>query len=351
MAQWTTREMGEAMVAAVVALAPCSRPRGRGRVECPVWFELDERTRRPRDNPASLIVDPATAVAYDARRRRAYTAKTFAGALGMTLPELMARYGCGPTEPARRPQSPPPSAPGVDELRALLRCCRRVTTDRAAVAFLEGRSIDPWAVAERRLALVLPVDAPRFRWARQSGVPWQETGHRLIVPTFDPNGRLAGVQARSLEDKPDHKSLNPHGDGAIRGKAMACPFAVEVLRGPAGAHLVELSRALWCQGLAASVVVEGVPDFLRWASAFDVEDPEAPAVFGIVNGSWSNELAARFPDGATVCIATHHDDPGEGYAARVVESFEGRDIGLLRHPGDDDDESGAATMPAEDEAR
>ena len=45
---------------------------------------------------------------------------------------------------------------------------------------------------------------------------------------------------------------------------------------------------------------------------------EPPVSLGIPGtGTWSDELAARIPDGARVTIATDADNAGDGYAAML----------------------------------
>src|SRR5262249_38341057 len=72
------------------------------------------------------------------------------------------------------------------------------------------------------------------------------------------------------------------------------------------------------------VVVEGEPDWWTWATRWGEAHDLAPAVLGLVSGSWTEEIAARVPDGTSVVVRTHADRPGGGYAERVVRSPEGR---------------------------
>ena len=98
-----------------------------------------------------------------------------------------------------------------------------------------------------------------------------------------------------------------------------------------------LARLLLASGAPAwwrpvrIVVCEGVPDWLTWASRYSDADLLAPAVLGIISGSWSQELAARVPDGAGVVVRQHPDDAGHGYAARIVATLRGRcDVRVAR---------------------
>jgi hypothetical protein len=58
--------------------------------------------------------------------------------------------------------------------------------------------------------------------------------------------------------------------------------------------------------------------------AFSDANELAPAVLGIVNGSWTEEIAARIPDGTRVVVRTHSDGAGDDYAAKIVHSLSAR---------------------------
>lgn len=92
------------------------------------------------------------------------------------------------------------------------------------------------------------------------------------------------------------------------------------------------------------VIVEGVPDWLTWAT----HGMEAKAVFGVAAGSWCVELALRVPDGSEVVIRTHRDEAGDKYAAGIIDSFHGRDgVRLLRGgwPMDENDSLRDGMLP------
>lgn len=63
---------------------------------------------------------------------------------------------------------------------------------------------------------------------------------------------------------------------------------------------------------------EGVPDWLTWATGYSDGDEDAPAVLGLIPGSWSRELAERIRDGARVVIRQHPDAAGRGYASTIT---------------------------------
>jgi hypothetical protein len=71
-------------------------------------------------------------------------------------------------------------------------------------------------------------------------------------------------------------------------------------------------------------VAEGEPDFLTWATRFSDADEAAPAVLGVVSGSWTTCIADRMPDGARMIVRTDHDEPGEKYAHTIQMTLRGR---------------------------
>jgi hypothetical protein len=95
---------------------------------------------------------------------------------------------------------------------------------------------------------------------------------------------------------------------------MADALALDVLRSGA--------RPDWLEPPLRIVIAEGEPDWLTWSirRAFGSPTP-AYGVLGIVVGSWSEELAARIPDGSRVTIRTDHDEPGEKYAVEIASTL------------------------------
>jgi hypothetical protein len=69
------------------------------------------------------------------------------------------------------------------------------------------------------------------------------------------------------------------------------------------------------------VVTEGVPDFLTWTTLFGDAAEAAPAVVGMISGSWTKEIAARVSDGTAVYVRQHSDAAGAKYSARIVETL------------------------------
>lgn len=214
------------------------------------------------------------------------------------------------------PQYPPPG-----DVLALLQRCRVVTADKRISTWLsDERGLDARAVAGRGLAAALSWGTECPAWARTGnaeteGKPWSQTGYRLLVPMLDASGRLRNVLARFVGTPKSERAPKSRAAKGYQRRAL-------VLADDPGRQL--LAGALDTRGRALRVVVaEGEMDLLTFASA---PEPEGTcrAVIGIVNGSWSDDVAARIPDGATVVVATHHDSDGEKYRKAIVRSLEPR---------------------------
>lgn len=201
-------------------------------------------------------------------------------------------------------EKPSPPLLGDAEVADFWRTCVPVTADPEVATFLGvARGIDPAKVAAADSARALPESASVPRWASCRGA-WSNTGRRLIVPMFDPLGRMRSFRARLLRAPAgeEPKSAGPKGY-SCRGCVFASPPALAILRGePVSCSVV--------------VITEGEPDTLA-ASVAAFGGGEFVAVVGIVQGSFTPEIAARIPRAARVVIATHHDEQGDKYAAAV----------------------------------
>ena len=214
----------------------------------------------------------------------------------------------------RTPVAPiePPKRPAVDEL---LSQCTSVDRDAEVSAQLRARCIDVAHVVDRRLAFALPKDAVCPSWAAFRNVPWSKSGHRLIVPMFGPTGKIESPHARTLVPPVVGipKGLSPAGY-SIGGLVFADPLA---------RRLLETGEAPAWWTARTIIIAEGGPDFLTWSTQYgDAEG--APAVFGIISGSWTADIAARIPSGCKILCRTHADDAGRKYAAAVVATLSDR---------------------------
>jgi hypothetical protein len=232
-------------------------------------------------------------------------------AQGLCEPAPGAPCLAAPRRPPPPPvEAPPPARPPAAELAQLWAACLPVLDDVEVSGWLRSRGLDAGDVELHDLARALPCDLAVPAWARFRGASWGAAGYRAILPMCDAEGRLSSVRARAIRKVAGPKALAPAGS-EVRGLVLADGLARQGLAGEA----LEIRRV---------VVTEGEPDYLTWAAHYSDADESAPAVLGIVAGSWTAELAARIPDGAEVTIASHHDRSGDGYAAAIVASLAGR---------------------------
>jgi hypothetical protein len=214
-----------------------------------------------------------------------------------------------------RTYTPKPKAlayPPLDEVEALLDACTTMLPgadlascyqDEDLRRYLAGRAIDPEDAWRRGLVYHLPMDARVPSWA-VCGQPWTQSGHRLLCPLFDRRGALRSVRAwRPGSTAP--KRVAPKGF-TTAGLVLADLWGQAMLQGQ-GDHM-------------HVAIVEGEPDFLTLATGGRLLD-ERPAILGVASGSWTDELAARIPDGAELRIATDPDHAGDAYAKTIAATL------------------------------
>lgn len=258
-------------------------------------------------------------------------------AAGLCDPDPRDTNSPGPGRAFRRPPPPPapveapPLRPPPAEVLELWERCATVTADAEASAWLRSRELDPGEVAARDLARALPVAGTLPRWARyrgpgcDDGASWRDAPQRfrIVVPMFGAGGSLESLHVRALaptDPKGRDKAAAPAGF-QVRGLVFADALARSML---GGAPLGDGSPAAELVKRAGLVVAEGEPDFLTWATRWSETAEAAPAVLGIVAGSWSAELAARVPDGARVALWTDPDRDGDRYAEAIRTTLAGR---------------------------
>ncbi len=235
------------------------------------------------------------------------------------------RFRSSRARPRRGRRSAPPPAPPArvdpDEVAELWEACWRLLDHRPTCDWLRGFRVDPADVEDLDLARVLPPAGELPGWARlfAGGPDWRRLGHPLVLPMFDARGELRSLHARALDPGAKRKTLNPLG-GSPAGLVFAEPLGRLLLSGEADA----LDRA----PRPDVVVVEGVTDFLvaatRAGTGAALE--AAPAVLGVVSGSWAEDspLAQRIPEGVRVAVWTDPDEAGDRYAAKIIKSLAGR---------------------------
>lgn len=206
--------------------------------------------------------------------------------------------------------------------------CASVLDDEEVRAWLKSRCLDAGDVDLHDVARALPTTVLLPRWAQMNKVNWWKSGHRLLLRTFNAQGAHASMRGRyvraAVEGAPKvTKSLTPGGT-TTTGLVMANSLGQRLLAGDAEAvEVVQRSGA---------VMAEGDVDFLTWATRFSDADDSAPAVFGYLNTSWTDELAARIPDGTRVRIRAHDDEPGREYARTIGRTLFPRCIVSILEP-------------------
>ncbi len=228
-----------------------------------------------------------------------------------------ARFSLPTNQPARpQPALVPPPRPGSTDLATLWDAAVAVTEDDEVASWCTLRGFDPAAIDDWDLARAIPRDTTLPRWAyTNKGGTWVQSSHRLLVPLYDASGNLASFRARAvIGDGQLSKSLAPTGF-RCEGLVFACPLARQFLAGAA--------PTWWDKN--AFVISEGEVDFLTWAIRYHYERYQrVPACLGVVSGSWSQSIADRIPDGATVNVRTHADAAGMRYAVDISQTLVNR---------------------------
>lgn len=271
-----------------------------------------------RELVATTLMDAAVAAGLPAAEARGHIDRGIRR--GEQTPRNLGQVGGSSGRSSVRPRAPRPTHrapkfPPGSEVRALWEDGLGITEDREVVRVLNERRLDPRAVEDWDLARVIRRGASLPSWASMGSMgPWSETGHRLMVRTWDSDGKHTSIRARRIEgDVCLPKSLAPTGF-STKGLILADPLGQQLLGG----------EVLDWWDPAEVVISEGEFDWLTWASRQREEREQGPAFLGVVAGGWSTVAAARIPDGARVAIRTDHDPAGESYASEIARSLQGR---------------------------
>lgn len=207
---------------------------------------------------------------------------------------------------------PSPIRPPALEVRSLWEACTPVTIDIEVTNWLVGRALEPKKCAMEDVVRALPSGLEPPDWA-VFGRPWNQSGHRVIVPMYGPEGELETLHARALrprDPKGRDKAASPKG-AQVAGTIMANNVGLDLLRRTEGQGIEAFN--------AMVLIAEGVPDFLTWATHTEVY-----AVFGVIAGSWTDAFAECIPRDVRVLIRTHDDDTGHKYAQQIGETLRDR---------------------------
>ncbi len=203
---------------------------------------------------------------------------------------------------------PPPPRPQRADLIRLWRGATKTNSDDEVQKWLNGRCIDPTVVDKRNLARAIATDQPMPSWAKCRAVSWVD-GYRLIIPAYNPRGRVTSFRARWVSTQPQKmKEVSAACGPRSAGGLVYCSDPKFLARGRSGTP----QRIMF---------VEGGPDYLTAATKLNDW-----VVIGIWSGAWAVEFAHRIPDHSDVLIYPHHDESGLRYARGIYRSLKLRNI-------------------------
>lgn len=198
---------------------------------------------------------------------------------------------------------PPPEYPPVDELREMWGSAIKPVDDPQVAAWFESRGLSTDVSTE--ICRVIPLDYELPEWAiyrdeshEKGRYDWLMSGHRLIFPLYNAEGRIRSFKIRCVTDG-KLKNVNPRGYSTA-GLCFACETGQDALN---KATPVE-----------TAVIVEGEVDFL---SSVQNRQDDKTAVYGVYSGAWSDDHAARV-SADNWYFLTDDDDPGDGYIDAVL---------------------------------
>ena len=220
----------------------------------------------------------------------------------------------------RLPPSHPLNRPRAGEAARLWGQCVPVTADTEVVGWLRESDIDAQVTAALDLARALPRDIATPPWARYGTSPWNVDGYRLLLPMYSASGEMDALYARALR---------PLGESTVTKKS--CPVVTSltglILANEVGRHLLRTGDWPDNSSWRTVIIAGGAIDFLEWSAAVQIQ---AAAVLGIVPGSWTDELAARIPDGCRVMVRAHSNPITGRYAHRVQAALHRRCEVIIR---------------------
>jgi len=196
--------------------------------------------------------------------------------------------------------------PSVGLLRSLVAHSRPAHEDPAGAGWLRSRLGSDLA-SRQGLVRILRTDMVWPPECTFRGRAWGALGIRLIVDLYDERGIRRSLRGRNVDPacNPEEKAAAlACGPGSSAGLVMANGPGREML-----VHGGQGERILVC---------EGEPDFLQQGARL------SSPVLGIISGSWTQAFGDRISDGTQVYVATHHDEAGQKYFKKIVDTLAGR---------------------------
>ncbi len=207
--------------------------------------------------------------------------------------------------PLPKRQPVPIQYPPVDELRDMWEAAVAVTEDDLALSMLSDRGINIKSICD--LCRVIPKNYDLPSWAiyrddthEKGRYDWIMSGHRLIIPLYNHEGKIRSFKARCITGG-SLKNVNPQ-DYSPAELCMANEAAQNMMAD--GSHA---DVAFFC---------EGEMDFLSLVSC----DDSGAAIFGIYSGAWSGKHTERLNTDRVIFL-TDNDDAGDAYKMRLFESI------------------------------
>jgi hypothetical protein len=248
-----------------------------------------------------------------------------------------------------------------DDIRARRTPALEIVAARQVADYLRSkRNLDPTLIADANLAVALVRDDRALGFMRIGRRRWFDMGYGLLLKLYDHHGVARNVLARCARELLPKmpKSTSPQGDGQTFKRSRLCmanalgrqmlqhgthpskwPAAVSGDPFPLESAWWPESEPFWL------VIAEGELDYLTWATspAWPESNPFAPAVIGIVEGSWHRCFAERIPLNTRIIISEQTkpdgspDPAAQKYTAKIRATLEGRDdltIDIWHAPSD-----------------
>lgn len=207
-------------------------------------------------------------------------------------------------EPPKRAAPPPPEYPPIDDLRDMWNGCKPPADDPQSREWFGSRRLSTDALED--LCRVIPQEYYLPAWAvfrdDESGrYDWLLSGHRLIFPLYNSEGKIRSFKARGMLNG-KIKNVNPLGYSTA-GLCFACANAQKML-----ATRKHFETVLF---------VEGEVDFLSAVQSLGDNDC---AVFGIYSGAVSDDHVKKI-NCDKIYFLTDNDSAGDAYHNRLFESM------------------------------